>query len=51
MKFWSENLKGNGLSEELEMEGKTTFGWIIRKQGRWCGQNSSGSEHSKTAGS
>jgi hypothetical protein len=31
-KFWSQNLKRRGQSEDLGADGKITLEWILRKQ-------------------
>jgi hypothetical protein len=31
--FWSENLKGSGLSEDIGIDGKIILEWILEKQG------------------
>jgi hypothetical protein len=33
-KFKSENLKGRNHLEDLDIDGKITFQWILEKQGR-----------------
>jgi hypothetical protein len=38
-KFWSENLKGRDLSEDLGEDGRITLEWVLGKQCRkvWNG--------------
>jgi len=31
MKFWSENLKGRGHSDDLSVDGRTVLDWILEK--------------------
>jgi hypothetical protein len=43
-KFWSENLKGRDHSEDLGIDGKIILEWILGKQGKECGLDTSDSE-------
>jgi hypothetical protein len=39
-KFWSGNLKRRNYLEDIDIEGKIIFKWLLRKQ---CGLDASGS--------
>jgi hypothetical protein len=39
--FWSENLKGRGHSEDLDVDGKIIIDWFKGKQVGSCGLDAS----------